>query len=98
MFSNTRLAEAIQLPACGLVSDRIYFDDKVVIGCGSNTANVQIWSLDTGEIDMTDFTCPTVDSTPQTTHANFKSLDDQTLILTNTFDGNSHTFRADYGK
>ena len=50
------------------------------------------------EVSLTDFTCPTVDSTSTTTHANFKSLDDQTLILTNTWDGNSHIFRADYGK
>ena len=50
------------------------------------------------EVSLTDFTCPTVDSTPTTTNANFKSLDDQTLILTNTWDGNSHIFRADYGK
>jgi len=92
-----QLAEAIQLPACGMVRDRIYFDDKVVIGCGSNTANLQMWSLDSNEVSLTDFTCPTVDSTPTTTNANFKSLDDQTLILTNTWDGNSHIFRADYG-
>jgi len=92
-----QLAEAIQLPACGMVRDRIYFDDKVVIGCGSNTANLQMWSLASNEVSLTDFTCPTIDSTPTTTNANFKSLDDQTLILTNTWDGNSHIFRADYG-
>ena len=45
LFYIDRLAEAIQLPACGMVRDRIYFDDKVVIGCGSNTANLQMWSL-----------------------------------------------------
>jgi len=91
-----QLQEAIQLPACGMVRDSIFLDDKVIIGCGSNTANLQIWSLENDEIYLSDFTCPTIDiSTP--TNAKFKSLDDQTLILTNTFNGESHTFTAEYG-
>ena len=85
-----RLVEDMHSPGCGLVQDRIYFDDKVVIGCGSS-ATTQIWNLDTDEIYMTDFTCPT--NSP----AKFKKLDDQTLILTNTFDGQGHIFTAEYG-
>ena len=45
---------------------------------------------------MTDFTCPTEDSgTPYP--AKFKNLDEQTLVLTNTFDGKGHLFTAEYG-
>lgn len=91
-----RLAEAVQLPACGLVRDRIYFDDKVVIGCGSNTANVQIWSLDSDEVYMSAFTCPNVDSL-LTYHAKFKKADDTTLLLTNNIDGVIYAFTAEYG-
>ena len=97
LLTFIRLQEAIQLPACGMVRDSIFQDDKVIIGCGSNTANLQIWSLESDEIYLSwDITCPTVDMATPTT-AKFKNLNDQILILTNTYNGESHTFTTEYG-
>ena len=75
------------VPKCSKMSQDVKKSDYVIYE----------WPY-SNEVSLTNFTCPTIDSTPTTTNANFKSLDDQTLILTNTWDGNSHIFRADYGK
>ena len=79
-------------PACGILEDRIYYDPKVVIGCGDDTNNLQLWDLQSDAIYMTEFECPN-----SRLGSKFKKLDDVTLALVNTKNRKIYSFGLETG-
>ena len=75
------MKNAVDFPACGVITDRTKCNKKVVIGCGRDSSgeNLQVWDLESNRIyEDSNYACPNSDSDGTTSDdGHFKELDDK---------------------
>ena len=74
---------------CGVIREKLHLSKKVIIACSIEDSSVQVWDLETNEIHYSEASCP---GEAGDGYAQFKQLDEYTLVLTNTDDDTNSEF------
>jgi len=75
--------EAVAGHTCGVIREKLHLSKKVIIACATEDDSVQVWDLETNKINYSNAECP---GNAGKGNAQFKQLDEQTLVFTNTDD------------